>query len=77
MILPGNSFIVQWLGLGAFTAGNPASIPGGEINIPQATWHGQKKKKVILPAIQPLGSCMEASTLPSMLPEPVYVFRSK
>ena len=72
MILPGNSFIVQWLGLGTFTAGNPGSVPGRGINIPQPTWHGQKKKKkVILPAIQPLGSCMEASTLPSILSDPV------
>ena len=71
MILPGNSFIVQWLGLGTFTAGNPGSVPGRELISHKPHGTAKKKKKVILPAIQPLGSCMEASTLPSILSEPV------
>ena len=37
--------MVQWLGLGAFTAGAPGSIPGQETKIPQATQCGKKKKK--------------------------------
>ena len=37
--------MVQWLGLGAFTAKGPGSIPGWGTKNPQATWCGQKKKK--------------------------------
>ena len=37
--------MIQWLGLGAFTAEGPGSIPGQGTKIPQATWRGQKKKK--------------------------------
>ena len=33
---PGNSLAVQWLGLGAFTAVGPGSIPGRGTKIPQA-----------------------------------------
>ena len=39
----GSSLAVQWLGLGAFIADIPGSIPGGGTKIPQASWHGQKK----------------------------------
>ena len=41
---------VQWLGLGAFTAVGPGSIPGLGTKILQATWHSQKfkKKKIIM-----------------------------
>ena len=42
----GNSLVVQWLRLGAFTAEGPGSIRGWGTKIPQATWwHSQKKKK--------------------------------
>ena len=42
----GNSLVVQWLGLHASTAGAGAMglIPGLGTKIPQALWHGQKKK---------------------------------
>ena len=36
--------MVQWLGLGAFTAESLGSIPGRGTKIPQATRHGQKEK---------------------------------
>ena len=42
---PGNSLAVQWLGLGAFTAKGLGSIPGQGTKVPQAMWHGQKKKE--------------------------------
>ena len=41
-----NSLAVQQLALGASTAGGPGSIPGRRTKIPQAVWHGQKKKKL-------------------------------
>ena len=37
--------MIQWLGLHAFTAKDMDSISGQGTKIPQATWHGQKKKK--------------------------------
>ena len=37
--------MVQWLGLQAFTAEGPGSIPGQGTKIPQATRHGQERKK--------------------------------
>ena len=40
-----NSLVVQWLGLGAFTAMAPGSIPGRGAKIPQVAGRGQKKKK--------------------------------
>ena len=40
-----NSLAVQWLGLRAFTAKGPGSIPGRGTKIPQTTWHGKEKKK--------------------------------
>ena len=42
---PGNSLVVQWLGLRAFTAMGPGSIPGQGTKILQAAWRGQKLKK--------------------------------
>ena len=41
----GNSLAVQWLGLSAFIAEGPGSIPGWGMKIPQALRHSQKKKK--------------------------------
>ena len=41
----GNSLVVQWLGLCAFTATGPGSIPARGTKIPKAAWHGQRKKK--------------------------------
>ena len=35
----------QWLGLRTFTAEGKGSIPDRGTKTPQATWHGQKKKK--------------------------------
>ena len=40
-----NSLAVQWLELHASTAGDMDLIPGWGTKIPQAAWHGQKKKK--------------------------------
>ena len=40
-----NSLVVQWLGLGSFTAMAPGSILGQGTKIPQAAWCCQKKKK--------------------------------
>ena len=39
-----NSLAVQWLGLCAFTAVGPGSIPSQGTKILQAMQHGQKKK---------------------------------
>ena len=39
------SLAVQWLGLHTFTAVGLGSIPGRGTKIPQASRHGQKKKK--------------------------------
>ena len=44
----GTPLMVQWLGLGAFTAKGPGSIPGQEIKILQAVGCGQKNKHKIL-----------------------------
>ena len=38
----GNFLVVQWLGLGAFTAKGPGSIRGEGTKIPQATWSDKK-----------------------------------
>ena len=43
--------MVQWLALGASTAGGTGSSPGWGTKIPQAMWHGQKKKGKIFPLI--------------------------
>ena len=40
-----NSLAVQWLGLHAFTAQGPDSIPHQGIEIPQAAQCSKKKKK--------------------------------
>ena len=37
--------MVPWLGLGAFVAMGPSSIPGQGTNIPRGEWYSQKKKK--------------------------------
>ena len=39
--LMGSSLVAQLLGLGAFTAGGPGSIPGWGSKIPQGTLLGQ------------------------------------
>ena len=41
----GNSLVVQWLGLGAFTVMGPDTIPGRETKILQGLRLGQKKKE--------------------------------
>ena len=41
----GNSLSVQWLRLGAFTPWAQGLIPGQGTKIPQAPWHGKKKKR--------------------------------
>ena len=41
----GTSLVVQWLGLGAFTAMAPGSIPGRGAKIPKACSMAKKKKK--------------------------------
>ena len=38
--------MVQWLGLRASTAGGSGSIPGRGTKSPEATWYGQKKKRI-------------------------------
>ena len=43
--LGGNSLEVQWLGLVAFTAEGPGSIPGQGTKVPKVAQHGQEKKK--------------------------------
>ena len=40
----GNSLVVQWLGLHAFTAKGPGSISGQGTKIPQASRRGQNQK---------------------------------
>ena len=42
----GNSLVVQWLGLHAFTAEGLGSIPCWGTKIPQAVWCSQKKKRI-------------------------------
>ena len=44
---PGNSLVVQWLGLRAFTGEGAGSIPGWGTKITQDTWHSQKKKRIV------------------------------
>ena len=44
----GNSLVVQWLGLHAFTSKDLGSIPGQGIKILQAAKHGQDKRIVQL-----------------------------
>ena len=40
----GNSLVVQWLGLPAFTAKGAGSISGPRAKIPKTVQHGRKKK---------------------------------
>ena len=40
----GTSLVVQWLRLGASTAGGAGSIPGPGTKISHAAWYGQKIK---------------------------------
>ena len=40
----GNSLVVQWSGLGAFTVVCLGSIAGRKTKIPQAAWYGQNDK---------------------------------
>ena len=40
--------MVQWLGLHAFIAEGPGSIPGQRTKIPQAVRHGQKNESEFL-----------------------------
>ena len=40
----GNSLVVQWLGLSAFTAKGVGLIPGQGTKIPQAAWRGRNKQ---------------------------------
>ena len=40
--------MVQWLEFLALTVEGLGSVPGQGTKIPQATWHGQKKKKTTL-----------------------------
>ena len=43
--ISGNSLVVKWLGLRAFTAKGQGSIPGQGTKIPQAVWCSQKTKQ--------------------------------
>ena len=43
---PENSLVLQWLGFCTFIAEGIGSTPGQGTNIPQASWHDQKKKKI-------------------------------
>ena len=40
--------MVQWVGLHTFTVKGLGSILGQGTKIPQAVWHGQKRKKIII-----------------------------
>ena len=42
---PGTSLAGQRLGLSMLTGVAPGSIPGWKTKMPQAVWHGQKKKE--------------------------------
>ena len=39
----GNSLVVQWLGLSAFTAKSVSSVPSQGTKIPKAAWCSQKQ----------------------------------
>ena len=41
-----DSLVIQWLGLGPFTAKSIGSIPGWGAKILQAVWSSQKKKRL-------------------------------
>ena len=42
-----HSLVVQWLGLGAFTAEGLCLIPGWGTKIPQAEWPKKRKKEKV------------------------------
>ena len=44
----GNSLVVQWLGLCAFTSQGLGSLPGLETKILQTVWHGPSTQKKIV-----------------------------
>ena len=50
----GNSLVVQWLGLGTFTALGLGSISCRGTRIPKATWRSKKKQKKNLRCLLPL-----------------------
>ena len=66
--VPGNSLVVQSLGLCASTAGGLGSIPGWETRIPQASQHSQRKKKK---KIHKQSSQSTQSSQSSHLPHPI------
>ena len=66
--VPGNSLVVQSLGLCASTAGDLGSIPGWETRIPQASQHSQRKKKK---KIHKQSSQCSQSSQSSHLPHPI------
>ena len=47
----GNSLVVQWLRLGAFTAVSLGSIPGWGTKVPRPCGTAKKKKKIKLKKI--------------------------
>ena len=74
----GTSLAVQWLGLCAFTAKGPGSVTGQGTEIPQATQHGQKQKRVklaMIPAqlllllflLTPLNPCIQSQGWASLV----------
>ena len=60
----GNSWAIQWLGLCASTSEGKGLIPGQRTKVPQAAWHGQKKKKKMGPVcLMDAKGCSFASIL--------------
>ena len=49
----GEFLLVQWLGLWAFTAECPGSVPRGGTQISEAAWHGRKKKMAWTSSYEP------------------------
>ena len=74
--IKGNSLVVQWLALCAFTAEGPGSIPGQGTKILQAMMTPRKKKeriKIGIPAIPATAThthtpCSSSCILPTMHP---------
>ena len=52
ILILGNSLAVQWLRLHAFTAKDPYLIPGQGTKMPQITWRGLKKIKILTLNVQ-------------------------
>ena len=65
-IIPGNSLVVQWLELSAFTAWGMGSIPVQGPKIPQVEWHGKNKRHnpSVCTSKAPLSDCY-----PSFIPK--------